>query len=377
MGKLNEFDPDKITQALERIAAESKTRVDEISSRMMAVEQKLVRGDGSGDTSDEGRGSQGGLVFKTLFMEPSFEAVRLKRVSKSERRELQLSIKALVSGGSSGNTADGLYQQHPDRMPGLFGWTRRPLGLLDVVTAVPVTGTNKVEYARVSWEGDADAQDHEGERKSLMRFDTTIVESPLATIAVLADVSTQILDDVDWMEQELGTIMQTRVRDRFEYKMIAGTGTGGDPLGLLAQATLYSPTYNTPVDQIAETISTMVDQGYMPGAIVMNARDWLSISLERDLEERYQFGPPTQPVRPSISGVPVIQSSSLSVGTVLVLDLMQVRMFDRMRPVFAISFENNDNFERNLATLRVEGRFGVGVLDTLGVRKINIEAASE
>jgi len=90
----------------------------------------------------------------------------------------------------------------------------------------------------------------------------------------------------------------------------------------------------------------------------------------------YILGSPGSVVTPSIYGVPVVLVPTVANNRALVGDLGQTPLLDREQPTLAISYENGTNFERNLATIRVEARAGLAIFDAGAFQRVSLDPRS-
>jgi HK97 family phage major capsid protein len=119
----------------------------------------------------------------------------------------------------------------------------------------------------------------------------------------------------------------------------------------------------TQLDTIAAAISQLAAQGFVADGIVLSAVDASKIRLLKDSTGGYIWASPdaTSGVA-SMWSVPAIVSPSMAPGSWLVGAFQQsVLLFARQLLVVEISYQDQDDFVRNLATLRAEERIAVGV----------------
>jgi len=108
-------------------------------------------------------------------------------------------------------------------------------------------------------------------------------------------------------------------------------------------------------------------------AIVLHPEDLHDIELIKDdvggaNTGRYIVGDPRSPAAMTaffVWGKPVISSLSAVSGTFLVGDFRRgATLYERMAATVEISFQNQDNFEKNMATIRAEERIALAVKRT-------------
>jgi HK97 family phage major capsid protein len=111
--------------------------------------------------------------------------------------------------------------------------------------------------------------------------------------------------------------------------------------------------------------------------IVLNPISWANIELLKDTQNRYLFANPQNTTTGRLWGRDVVSTQAMTVGRFLVGDFaMHAQVFDRQDANVAISFENKDNFERNMATIRVEERLALAIYRPEAFVKGTLESAS-
>ena len=96
---------------------------------------------------------------------------------------------------------------------------------------------------------------------------------------------------------------------------------------------------------------------YPCDAIVINPTDWRRMQLIKDGMGNYIAGGPFVSQAPVAWNLPLVTSMSIAAGNFLVGAFrFDAQVFDRMAPEVVISTEDQDNFVKNLITIRGEER---------------------
>jgi HK97 family phage major capsid protein len=151
-----------------------------------------------------------------------------------------------------------------------------------------------------------------------------------------------------------------------EQQLLSGDGSGENLHGLIPQAASFNagllPSAAkgwTKLDVIATAIR-QVDRTkeIAPTFVVVHTDDWWDIRLTKDNFGRYILGDPQSQVRPSIFGLDIVSTTSMSPGTFLVGSGSPVaaEIRDNMELTVEISTEHSDYFIRNLIAVRAEKR---------------------
>lgn len=374
LGGLDIGDPAEVKAALDRISDSVKARdhdTAELQSRLTELEQRAVRQPGGGG------GVPGAMKadLSPVLQHASLERLRAKAIERTDRVMLESGIKALVNAGDDADSNRTALPTLADRVPGLFGFTLRPLSLLDVMPSIPTT-SNMVEFVQIKATGDADVQIDEGDEKAEMSFDGELKTAKVSTIAVHTTVSAQVLDDNNVLQQELQRIMNHGVRAKLEEQLISGAGTTGRIDGLYTQAAEINSNRDPFPERIGDALQQMETLGYTPNVVLLNPADWFDISMLKDSLGRYIYGNPSSPARPSLFNRPVVTSPSIPLHRALIGDTAQAPIRDRMQPSVLISREHKDYASRNLVLILVELRAGLTLLDTGAFRRVSLDPRS-
>ncbi len=146
--------------------------------------------------------------------------------------------------------------------------------------------------------------------------------------------------------------------------------------GLLTHALPLDPAF-TPVapasqlDMIGAAIGQLSSAGYSVDGIVLNGVDANQARLLKTTQGAYIWASPDAAVGAGgVWGVPVCISPSMAPGQFLVGAFSQAAiLFDRDVLRLDISFEDEDNFVRNLATIRAELRAALAIPVPAGLVK--------
>lgn len=364
----------KAAGTIEAVATEQKemkAKQSEILSRLQETEQKLARNDDGGGYAEP---SSVAAHIKSMLATDNFAALRSRRIDRTERHEMPLSIKSMLSYDGSPNTAHGTYPTANQRIPGAHGFVLAPQRLLPLFPLIPQTSGGGFEFVRLSWTGDAGVQDGEGSVKPEANFGGTLVSRQISTIAVHQACSAQVLDDDELLLATLSGIMVSRCLAALESQIITGSGTGSNIEGIYTAASTVVTQQNATPDRIGYVLSEMTSEGYEPNVIAMHPRDWHALAIEKDGESRYLHGSPTAPAPPMLWNVPVVLSASVPQGTALCCDTMKADIRDRMAPTIFVSRDHEDFRVRNLVLILVELRAGLAIYDTAGFRRVSLAA---
>lgn len=343
-------------------ADKALTAMNEIGARLTDIEQKIARRGGNGNQESVGK-SLGEHVVEN-------EDVKTKLMGGggTKRGQVQLSIETktiLSATGTWGSTASvGNSLIVPDRQP-LVALPMRQMTVRDLI-APGQTSSNAIEYAVQVARTNNAAVVAEGALKPSSNYTWDLRSFPVRTIAHLVKASRQILDDAPGLRSVIDAEMRYGLDFAEEAEILYGDGTGAHLLGIVPQATAYSGAFaitgEQGIDRIRLAMLQAVQALLPVTGIVLNDLDWAKIELLKDGMGRYLIGDPQGVISRRLWGVPVVASLALTAGTFLAGAFRNAaQIFDRLTIEILISTENNDDFEKNMITIRAEERLALVV----------------
>lgn len=248
--------------------------------------------------------------------------------------------------------------------------TRVPLVIRDLFGAETISGSTLVYLVEGAMQG-APAVTAEGVEKPQIHFeDPTPKTVSLAKVACHIKESDEYINDYPFLASaingrllyELGLVEQGKlVTDLLATSGIqtgtyAATGTATDIADAILQAAM---------DVQAST-------GFAADAIAMNPADWYILRVGKDGEDRYYgggyFGDQTIL---NIWGIPVCVSASITPGTVIVGAFKTCASVVQNGGVSVEAVNTNeDDFVKNLMTIRAEERLALAVRRPAGFKKL-------
>lgn len=270
-----------------------------------------------------------------------------------------------------GRIADGLFPP-PIKLGRLSRWVESEI---DAIIA-EIRGDTPDQIRHLVRENDTVAgyQASEGAIKAEGGFDADLASVYINTFAHFIVVSKQVLSDEKQLQQTLGDLFRYRVLEFFERLVVIGTGVGRNVLGLATAATASGATGDNAADRIGATGSLLDDMGWQADLVILNPNDWHAIRSERADTGNGQClsGGWSQPAQPSIWSMPVVTTSSLAVGTAIVMDTAAALVLDREAPTVLISSEDRDNFVKNMVTILAEMRGGLAILNPSAILSVDL-----
>lgn len=347
------------------LLTEMNTKSAAIDARLGEVEQRIARGSGAGGGAVEAK-SLGEIVLENDSVKALMKAGPASRSGASARIDLTETKTVLSATGTWGSTTSvGTSLVSPDRAPMVL-LPQRGLTVRDLIPAGQ-TSSNAIEYAKEVVFTNNAAVVAENTRKPESNITFNMTSTSVRTMAHFIKASRQILDDAPMLRSVIDQRLRYGLEMAEESELLYGDGTGQHLLGIIPQATAYSaaftPTDTTGID-IIMLASLQSQLALLPATgVVMHPTDWARVRLTKDSQGNYLVGAP-QGSAPGMTlwGLPVVATMAITAGTFLVGAFRGgAQLFDRMSIEVLLSTENEDDFVRNMITIRAEERLALAV----------------
>jgi HK97 family phage major capsid protein len=347
-------------ESVKKLDSETKAALDKLSTKAAELTDKCLdlerRISDAGST--EGKSESAGEM---LTKSEAFQAMAAGR-SKFARVELKTAI-VNATGQNQPLVADM-------RVPGIITNPNRVLTIRDLMP-VGRTASNLVQFTKENvYTNNAAAQYSSPNRENVTKPESgitfTLANAAVVTLAHFIPVSRQVLDDAPQLESYVNGRLLYGLKLEEEDQLLNGAGTSGSLSGLLASGnnTAYnrSATGDTRIDTLRKAITQAALSEYAADAIVINPEDWEAIELTKATDGQYIMANPMALAGPQLWGKRVVATNSIAEGTFLVgAFTMGAQVWDRMDAAVQISYEDGDNFKKNMATLLAEERLALTV----------------
>jgi HK97 family phage major capsid protein len=336
--------------AMEKLSA----KAGELTEKCLELERKMTAGAENGQQSVDSVGSM-------LVKSDAFQSMAQGR-SKFARIELKTAI-VNATGQNQPLVADM-------RVPGIIANPNRVLTIRDVLPTGR-TSSNLVQFTRENvFTNSANAQYSSPARENVTKPESgitfTLANAPVVTLAHFIPVSRQVLDDAPQLESYVNSRLTYGLKLEEEDQLLNGSGTSGNISGILTSGnfTAYNraATGDTRLDTIRKAITQAALSEYTADTVVINPADWERMELTKASDGQYIMANPMDMAGPRIWGKRVVATNSIASGTFLVGAMtMGAQIWDRMDAAVQISYEDGDNFKKNMATLLAEERLALTV----------------
>lgn len=276
-----------------------------------------------------------------------------------EMRQL-LGYKTTITSGTVGTATTGVLQI--DRIPGITPEARQQLKIRDLLASNPTT-MQVVDFVKVLTPMTIASPVPEASLKPENQLNFASVSEKVRLIATWIPATRQILDDFTELGSFLGSTMPYYVNLAEELQLLYGDGTGENLHGLVPQAAPFNPALlvgtSNSIDVVGRAIEQITGAKELdPSFVVLHPNNWWNMRLLKDSFGRYILGDPQTNVRPSLFGLDVVYTTSMSYNTFLVGSGSPIasEIRDRMDMQVEISTEHQDYFVRNMVAIRAEKR---------------------
>jgi HK97 family phage major capsid protein len=253
-----------------------------------------------------------------------------------------------------------------DRLEGFNTVPSRRITLLDVMGKRSTT-SNIVSWVYQANKDGAAGQTGEGAAKNQIDFDIVVASQNVKKTTAFIKVSTEMLDDVEWLESEIEQELMRELLKKVELQAYSGDNTGQNHNGIRTVASAFAAgTFAASVDNansvdvltvamnqvaIAQENDGIVNYIFMhPSDVTSLMLTKLSSTDKRYVERLIQVGSNL-----ILDGVPIIKSTLVTVGEYLVGSFDLSLLVTRTAMRFDIGLDADD-FTKNLRTILAEWR---------------------
>jgi HK97 family phage major capsid protein len=347
------------------MSAKSKEAVDALliefgglKAQMTELEQKAVRRPGEAEHNQFKSVGQR-VVESDEFKGMDSSSRKSMRVAM-ERKDL-LNVTATVGAGVSPTNS----LTSADRQVGIIHAPERKMTIRDLL--IPGrTGSSAVEFVVETGFTNNAGMQVEGALKGKSNIQFNLKNAPVRTVAHYFKASRQLLDDAQGLASYIDGRAQYGLRFKEEQQLLSGDGTGANILGILPQASAFvapiTITGATAIDKLRLAMLQAILAEYPASGFVLNPIDWTGIELLKNTQGNYIIGSPINGGTPKLWGLPVAETQAITSGTFLTGAFgLAAQIFDRMEIEVLLSTENEDDFVKNMVTIRAEERLALAV----------------
>jgi HK97 family phage major capsid protein len=247
------------------------------------------------------------------------------------------------------------------RGPDVVPFALRRVVVPDMIPQITTTAS-AVKYMEETTNTNNAAPVAEGATKPEDAFAYTERTVLVEVIATTLPVTEQQLDDVPQIQGIINNSLATHIMIAEENQILTGNGTSPQLQGFLTKTGVQTQAKGAdPAPSAIFKGMTLVRfTGFAePSAVIIHPTDWQNIRLLQDSTGRYIWGDPWVPGIERLWGVPVVQTPAETLGTALTGDFATFSYIARRMGLTIQVGYVNDNFAKNLKTIRAEIRIAL------------------
>lgn len=275
----------------------------------------------------------------------------------------ELDVKAVGDMTFANNLSGGNMPQ-AQRLEGINNIAEREARIYARIPKLTTAG-NTIDWVYETLQEGSASGTSEGASKNQIDNNFVVTSISLEKQTAYFKVSTEMLDDVSFMESWLRNKLIVRLFLRVDSQVLVGDGTGNNLNGLVTQATAFSAgTFAAAVDNAndvdvlvvaANQIRTANHQGAL--TIVMHPDDVTNLKLQKitSTDKRYverllQVGSTL-----TMDGIPIVETTAMTQGTYLIGEFSKALVAEKGGIMVEMGLDGND-FTKNMRTIIAEWR---------------------
>ena len=353
---------EKMKAANEAAIADVKTQVAEVKAAVVTMDEAAKKNQAALDQMIAEKAAKTvnnkNKSFGDAFSEQIAEAFDSKQAEinefqRNKNAKLTIDLKAVGTMTTSANlSGDGVatYNTRQGLVPA------QKINMRDLIpTAVSPTGLY-VTYRETGTEGSIGIQT-EGNLKSQIDYDLTEVKVVSDYIAGFARFSKQMMFQLPFLQN---TLQRMLLRDFYKKE-------NSTFFTAVSQAATGSTTTAATVDaeQLVDWIANQLDANFEASFALVSYAQWADLLKTKPADYSVPGGviiDPNGNIR--IAGVPVIGASWVTNDKALIVDASYLERVETEGLRVEFSYEDSDNFQRNLVTARVECFEDINIMRT-------------
>lgn len=228
-----------------------------------------------------------------------------------------------------------------------------PLRLRSLIPAGSTAGSGILYVRETSFTSSTIIPIAPGGLKGAAELTYEVQQQPAITVPAYMKLPRQYWDDFAMLQSWMNSRLLYGLADAEENQLLNGNGVAPNLQGFMAVAIAVTPAASGLIAGVAAGLAAVYSRGYLPTGIVVNANDW---------------GKALATITPVLTGplnlwgVPVIVSRYMAAGSYLTGQFNPYsQIFDRDEAAVEVADQNQDDFIRNLVTVRAEERLALAI----------------
>lgn len=395
---------DSMTLAEKAIKVEKLEADMTAASKIIQAEARakgLMGGDAAVEAQEQdlARRDYGVKSLGTQWVESGQYQAAVKAVKEqggSFHQAKELALKAFNDGTYDGTQNVSNYNGtagpflYPQQIPGIVGINQIPLNVEDFLPS-GAAETAVVSYIIESaWTNAADMVLEGGAKPQATVETFQRVNEPITKVAVRWKMTDEMLQDQSQVKSWLDNRGVFGVNRKVQQQLLNGNGTLPQLRGLnqrsgyettVVSGSLAGDTGAWATAILAQMTNIRTIGFTEPNAILVNPLDWAVVQDLKDKNGQYLNGGPwgrsygnTAPNVTTFWGLPLVSTLDQPQGTALVGNFSDAQVWNRQGITVEQTNSNEDDFNNNLVSVRVERRLGLAVYRPLSFGKVTLTA---
>ena len=251
----------------------------------------------------------------------------------------------------------------PQNTVGIVPGINKPLTISDIL---PTGNTNAIMVVgmKEASRTNSAAETAQGAPKPESALTLSQYNVPIETIAHFIKVSNQLMADAPAVMSYINNFLAYGLEERKDLQLLKGDGTPPNISGILDSGnfTAFTPTAGANlVESINKAKYALWAKGYTPDAVIVNPADWGAMELAREGAGTgaYLYGAPGTAGNVNPFGVRVVLSANMTAGQFAIGNFsVSSMLWIRQGTTIEMGYVNDD-FTKNLVTIRAEARMGL------------------
>lgn len=301
---------------------------------------------------------------KTLTAAEEFvKSEQFKQLVAGNTQRVRMEVKNTVTSGST--------TVFPDQKPGIIPGDFLPLTIRQVLPSISVSGNMVNALREATWTNSAGfVAQATAKAESDITFQQYNV--PIETVAHWIKISNQLLADAPAVVSYIESRLRDGLAQKIDAQLLNGNGTAPNLSGLTDSGNFvaYTPASDDLlVDAINRAKYALWATGNMPDTVIVNPAAWGAMERAREgaATGAYLYGMPGMNAGMNPFGLRVVLSNNMAADKFLVGALRSSTvLYNRSGAVVEMGYVNDD-FTKNLITIRCEERMGLAVERPSGI----------
>ena len=273
-----------------------------------------------------------------------------------------------------------------ERPPGLFALGQQRLTIADLIPT-GMTNVNTIRYAKEDTYTNAATTVTEGSAKPEASWDVSEVDAAVRKVAVWTKITDEMYNDFPVIQSYIDSRLRFMVESEEEDQLLNGDGNAPNLRGILQTSGIQTQAQggDDPLVAVHKAITKIRSVAFFePDGIVMHPTDYEIARLEADANGQFYGGGPFTgaygqngiPTQPGPWGLRPVVTTAIAAGTVLVGAFgLGAQIFRRQGVTISMTNTDQDDFIKNLITLRCEVRLALAVYRPLAFCTVTSFAA--